>query len=84
MVSVAPLIHIGYHKTGTTWLQRRVFCEAKLGYQLVAGPRELQRTIVHLPPFSFDPKTFRDTYLPGIARPVRSGTEERQSVEFGC
>ncbi len=22
---VAPLIHIGYHKTGTTWLQKRIF-----------------------------------------------------------
>lgn len=28
----APLIHIGYHKTGTTWLQREVFCRQDLGF----------------------------------------------------
>ena len=26
------LIHIGYHKTGSTWLQQRVFDNADIGY----------------------------------------------------
>jgi len=26
------VIHIGLHKTGTTWLQRRVFADAKMGF----------------------------------------------------
>jgi len=28
MANRAPLIHIGYHKTGTTWMQRRLFQRA--------------------------------------------------------
>lgn len=28
----APLIHIGYHKTGTTWLQQHLFVNAQSGF----------------------------------------------------
>jgi hypothetical protein len=31
-----PVIHIGYHKTGTTWLQRKLFANAELGYRRIA------------------------------------------------
>ena len=27
------LIHIGYHKTGTNWLQRRFFSDPATGYR---------------------------------------------------
>ena len=27
-----PLVHIGYHKTGTTWLQQHVFTNSALGF----------------------------------------------------
>jgi hypothetical protein len=30
-----PVIHIGYHKTGTTWLQRKLFASAELGYRRI-------------------------------------------------
>jgi hypothetical protein len=32
-----PLVHIGYHKTGTTWLQRYVFGSSEAGFSQVAG-----------------------------------------------
>ncbi len=30
------LVHIGYHKTGTTWLRKTVFSNADLGFNLIA------------------------------------------------
>lgn len=49
----APLIHIGYHKTGTTWLQQEVFSHQPGIYTV---PRKLI-TEAFLQPsaFSFDP-----------------------------
>ncbi|MCB0644166.1 MAG: sulfotransferase [Phaeodactylibacter sp.] len=35
-----PLIHIGYHKTGTTWLQQHLFSEEALGFGHVIEPSE--------------------------------------------
>jgi hypothetical protein len=37
----SPLIHVGYHKTATTWLQKHVFPKADLGFGMV------DRQIVH-------------------------------------
>ena len=29
---MTPLIHIGYHKTGTSWLQKHVFLNEEAGF----------------------------------------------------
>ncbi len=47
-----PLLHIGYHKTGTTWLQRRVFSNAKAGFSLIKGGGILVY-LVEANPFDF-------------------------------
>ncbi|MEO0829382.1 MAG: hypothetical protein AAFY03_02875 [Pseudomonadota bacterium] len=40
-----PLIHIGYHKTATSWLQRRLFLP-DCGYQQIANHREVWEKII--------------------------------------
>ena len=59
-----PLLHIGYHKTGTTFLWRRVFPEP--GFSLVAGGKALRLAFVDGDPFSFDPVAVRQTFRPAI------------------
>jgi hypothetical protein len=54
-----PLLHIGYHKTGTTWLQKHVFPNARAGFSLVSGGKRLRPTFVEINPFGFDPEAVR-------------------------
>jgi hypothetical protein len=52
----SPLIHIGYHKTGSTWLQKRVFNERAYGYNQVMPRTIIDEEFVVINPFAFDPK----------------------------
>jgi len=66
-----PLIHIGYHKTGTTFLQRRFFNDEKSGLALAAGPPRtrvpvLNRNFIDVNPFEFDPVAARRDLEPAI------------------
>lgn len=49
------LIHIGYHKTGTTWLQRTLFVPEN-GYVQLLDHREIFETLVRPYPLAFDPE----------------------------
>lgn len=49
-----PLIHIGYHKTGTTWLQARLFSNKALGFGMVPG-NVVHERIVRPHPLQFSP-----------------------------
>lgn len=67
-----PVIHIGYHKTGTTWLQRRLFASAELGYRrirLTQDGVDLYR--VH--DFDFDAARCRADMAAKIERCEREG-----------
>ena len=48
-----PLIHIGYHKTGTTWLQRVLF-QPENGYQQIIDHGEVFRLLIVPSNFRFD------------------------------
>lgn len=48
------LIHVGYHKTATTWMQRMLFMPVH-GYRQLADHREVFRHIVQPHGLSFDP-----------------------------
>ena len=61
-----PLIHIGYHKTGTTWLQKRVFPDARAGFSFVGDPDAVRSALVAINPFDFDPGAVRERFGPGI------------------
>lgn len=66
-----PLLHIGYHKTGTTFLQRRFFNDEESGLALAAGPPRtrvpvLNRNFIDVNPFGFDPDAARRSIEPAI------------------
>src|SRR5215216_4296052 len=61
-----PLLHIGYHKTGTTWLQRQVFPNAEAGFSFVARPKALRPGFVVVDPFDFEPQIVRKNFEPRI------------------
>jgi len=50
-----PLVHIGYHKTGTTWLQREVFSSSAAGFSQLGGAQRL----IAVNAFSFKPRKVR-------------------------
>ena len=50
-----PLLHIGYHKTGTTWLQRHVFGDPGSGFSQIGGAQHL----IAVNAFDFRPKRIR-------------------------
>ncbi len=50
-----PLLHIGYHKTGTTWLQRHVFGDPGAGFSQMGGAQRL----IAVNAFDFRPKRIR-------------------------
>lgn len=59
----SPILHIGYHKTGSSWLQKQLFPNAR-GVSLV--PRiEVRRHILVPGPATFDPETARAALLEG-------------------
>ena len=53
--SKQPLVHIGYHKTGTTWLQQEVFSSSAVGFSQVGGAHRL----IAVNAFSFKPRKVR-------------------------
>jgi hypothetical protein len=61
-----PLVHIGYHKTGTSWLQRDVFRNAGAGFSVVTRKKALRQALVSCNPFEFDPEITRGNFEPRI------------------
>ena len=53
------LIHVGYHKTATTWMQRQLFQPAH-GYRQIAGHREAFDHVVKPHGLRFDPGPMQD------------------------
>lgn len=50
-----PLIHIGYHKTATTWMQKQFFVPAH-GYRQIAGHKEVFSKIINPHDLRFTPE----------------------------
>src|SRR6266511_2043126 len=68
------LIHIGYHKTGTNWLQRHFFGDSRTGLQWVgkSGGDHPARQLVRARPLEFDAAASRAQFEPLLRR---AGTE---------
>jgi hypothetical protein len=67
-----PVLHIGYHKTGTSWLQQRCFADETLGYRRI----RLLQDGVDLPSvhdFDFAPARCREQMAPELERCERGG-----------
>jgi Sulfotransferase family len=70
-----PLVHIGYHKTGTNWLQEELFGDPRTGYRWL-GKQPLTHpvhTLVRARPFDFDPAAVRSEFEPMLAEAERDG-----------
>jgi hypothetical protein len=65
-VLMQPLLHIGYHKTGSTWLQQKVFSNPEAGFRRIAGPESLRPTFIEINPFGFNPDIVRKHFKPKI------------------
>lgn len=64
----APLlIHVGFHKTATSWMQRRLFTLGH-GFHPVAGHREAHDLVVAPHGFEFDAGRLRDALGAGAAK----------------
>ncbi|MDD9898443.1 MAG: sulfotransferase domain-containing protein [Candidatus Melainabacteria bacterium] len=62
MKKKAILIHIGYHKTATTWLQQLVFENQDYGFKRYLNKQEIKNRIVAPHPLSFDAAELRSYY----------------------
>lgn len=80
------LVHIGFHKTGTTFLQRRVFNQPSLGFDLVwsVGNGWPAEHFVLTDAYSFEPEAVRTHFeecradpdlIPVISHEILSGNE---------
>ena len=61
-----PLVHVGYHKTGTNWLQEELFGNPRTGYRWL-GKQPLTHpvhTLVRARPFDFDAAAVRAEFEP--------------------
>jgi len=67
----APLVHIGYHKTATTWLQRRVFDDPLCGFRRYP-PSLIAQRLIEPHPFAFDPEACRAELRPWIETAQRA------------
>jgi hypothetical protein len=77
------LIHIGYHKTGTNWLQRRFFSDPATGYRWLGkrpGSHPVRR-FVRDRPLEFDPASVWAALDPMIAEAEEAGLVPVLSLE---
>ena len=71
----ATLLHIGYHKTGTNWLQDEVFGNPETGYRWL-GKRPLSHPVHRLVrdrPFEFDADAVREQFAPLVRKAEDAG-----------
>ena len=77
----AVLVHIGYHKTGSTWLQQRLFSSREAGFGVVVRQSKVKRSMVAPDDFEFDAARCREAYQPRIDMMERRGVVPVISAE---
>jgi hypothetical protein len=78
------LLHIGYHKTGTTWLRHRFFPRPDLPFHVFSRYDHDMAALLHPNALDYDPAAVRRRYQPGIDAAEAAGkiaviTHERLS-----
>lgn len=66
MMTKPLLLHVGYHKTATTWMQKLLFTPAH-GYRQIATHREIFSHVVRPLGMPFDPAPMRDLIAARLA-----------------
>lgn len=59
------LIHVGYHKTGTTWLQKSLFCDEMAGFCQPWTRGEIHKWLILVNALSFDGEAARAYFESG-------------------
>lgn len=67
------LIHIGYHKTGTTWFQRNLFNNSAIRFALPFSNQELLPVLVYPHALDFDPQICRKHLQPALREAENRG-----------
>lgn len=82
----ALLLHVGYHKTATTWLQNAVFSRESLGFTSPWGPQAgiAVDEFVLVSPFRFDANQARSRFDAGLAEARDKGLVPVLSNEALC
>ena len=57
-----PLLHVGLHKTGTTWLQERLFASGEAGFCTLSHRKDALHVFVYPHALDFDPAAARAFY----------------------
>lgn len=60
------LIHIGYHKTGSTWLQNDFFIRPETGFSLVPNEKMPVRSLSYRNALDFDAEAIAREFQPGL------------------
>ena len=69
-----PLVHVGYHKTGTTWFQTRFFDDSSSGFLLPwSRADQIDEWIVLPKQLHFDPAAARAHFENGLSRARAEG-----------
>lgn len=83
-----PLIHIGYHKTGSTWLQQAIFRDDRIGFATHETPLPVDEAFIAQNPFTFDASRARATFGSALSDAAERGlvyaiSHERLSGDVG-
>lgn len=60
------VVHIGYHKTGTTWLRHRFFARDELKFHVFSRYSHDMAALLHPHALDFNPEACRRRYAPAI------------------
>ena len=69
----APLLHVGYHKTATTWLQRGLFREEAGAFVAPCRRGEVVDSFIRCNPFEFDALDSRAVFADRIKAALERG-----------
>ena len=72
-MTIPLLVHVGYHKTGTTWLQHVVFPREELGFAVPVDSRTVRNGVVLPHPLSFDVAACQAEMCPPIEQARQVG-----------
>jgi hypothetical protein len=80
-----PLLHVGLHKTGTSWLQRHLFrAAAGAGFRTCGNENDAKRELVRPHDLDFDPQRARAFYQPRFDRVAAAGSTPVITAERLC
>jgi hypothetical protein len=79
-----PLLHIGFHKTGTSWLQRHAFRSEALGFATAGSEERIKERLVAPHDLDFDPAACRAVFAPRIEKALAAGLVPVLSAERLC